>query len=231
MRRIIPLFPRSQVLKKAVASSWTIQCWLRVLNNSYIVRCVHEWQPVIIVSSMWPESNSAVDQGLCALVGENKGPIISTEREGNRPSRRYRVSPGLAFPNTNYPSRKPSYLPGDYEQDALPLSAAVRREGTGLGKEKRVPLFYDTRMKFIPWLVYEHFILFAHGWTRLIRISWTLWFELLRIWRWTHISPWYVLDALPWNPGGLLLLSSSFWHLVEILSRSITFSSTLCLLN
>lgn len=78
-------------------------------------------------------------------------------------------------------------------------------------------------MKFIPWLVYEHFILFAHGWTRLICISWTLWFELLRIRRWTHISPWYVLDALPGNPGALLLLSSSFWHLVEMLSRSISF--------
>lgn len=78
-------------------------------------------------------------------------------------------------------------------------------------------------MKFIPWLVYEHFILFAHGWTRLIRISWTLWFELLRIRRWTHISPWYVLDAPPGNPGGLLLLSSSFWHLVEMLSQSISF--------
>ena len=78
-------------------------------------------------------------------------------------------------------------------------------------------------MKFIPWLVYEHFILFTHGWTRLIRISWTLWFELLRIRRWTHISPWYVLDAPPGNPGGLLLLSSSFWHLVEMLSQSISF--------
>jgi hypothetical protein len=52
-------------------------------------------------------------------------------------------------------------------------------------------------------------------------ISWTLWFELLRIRRWTHISPWYVLDAPPGNLGGLLLLSSSFWHLVEMLSQSI----------
>jgi len=78
-------------------------------------------------------------------------------------------------------------------------------------------------MKFIPWLVYEHFILFAHGWTRLIRISWTLWFELLRIRRWTHISPWYV----PTRDSCFCLPLSGIWWKCY-LNRSV--SSTLCLL-
>lgn len=133
MRRLIPLFPRTQVWKKL---------WLAVglFNVDYgfsttptiIARCVHEWQPVIIVNVT--RVKALVDQGLCALVGENKGPIISTGREGDRPSRRYRVSPGLAFPNTNYPSRKPSYLP---IMNKMPDHCPQQAVGRGLDWERK----------------------------------------------------------------------------------------------
>lgn len=91
-----------------------------------------------------------------------------------------------------------------FRQGALPIICPNFFPSTGPQQQlKDVPLDED-------------FFHFAHGWTRLIRISWTLWFELLRIRRWTHISPWYVLDAPPGTPASVFLF-------LEMLSQSISF--------